>query len=304
MNKKMSSKFIVLLAVVGLMVGCSKKLMPPEVDETASETGSGASALSESSAGGGPGGSGGESGTIGSQGEREFGFIEEGSVGQNESFPNDMGSLESSSGNAGGGAGSPGDLGLGGGSGMDSGGTADFGNLPGNGSDSSFESGPWAGGSSGSGSFGSSGGSGSGSMGSGGSGSGGMGSGGMGEGMKEARLLPFQSSSELSDVHFYFDRHDLDDSSKKILQRNAEWMKQHPNVKVEIQGHSDERGTNNYNLGLGERRANSTKKYLTALGVDTSRLYVISYGEEKPFCMASGENCWWRNRRAHFLVSK
>jgi peptidoglycan-associated lipoprotein len=76
-------------------------------------------------------------------------------------------------------------------------------------------------------------------------------------------------------------------------------------LRVEIQGHSDERGTNNYNIALGERRANSTKKYLVAQGVDSNRVNIISYGEEKPFCtISSNENCWFLNRRAHFRVAR
>ncbi|MBI4383942.1 MAG: peptidoglycan-associated lipoprotein Pal [Nitrospinae bacterium] len=122
--------------------------------------------------------------------------------------------------------------------------------------------------------------------------------------MQEARMLPFQATTDLDDIHFAFDKYDLDDNSKKTLQKNAEWIKQHPGAKVEIQGHCDERGTNNYNLALGERRATATKKYLMALGVSEGQVYTISYGEERPFCHESNENCWWQNRRAHFMVSK
>lgn len=121
--------------------------------------------------------------------------------------------------------------------------------------------------------------------------------------LQVAKMLPFRQTRELDDVHFQFDKHDLDGISKSILQKNAQWLKQHPGVKLEIQGHADERGTNNYNLGLGERRAQSVKKYLMALGVSKDRLFAISYGEEKPFCLKNNENCWWQNRRGHFLVS-
>jgi len=119
----------------------------------------------------------------------------------------------------------------------------------------------------------------------------------------EARLLSFKSETKLQDIHFEFDRYDLDDRTKQVLQQNATWLRDNPNARVEIQGHCDERGTNNYNLGLGERRAIATKKYLVALGVDASRLYTISYGEEKPFCLESNEMCWHDNRRAHFMVA-
>ena len=120
----------------------------------------------------------------------------------------------------------------------------------------------------------------------------------------EARLFSYRSTAELKDVHFEFDRYDLDDRSKNVLSENASFMKDHPRVRVEIQGHCDERGTNNYNLALGQRRANSTKRFLKTLGIPETRMHVISYGEEKPFCAESNENCWWRNRRAHFLVAR
>ena len=121
---------------------------------------------------------------------------------------------------------------------------------------------------------------------------------------EEARLFSYRATAELKDVHFEFDRYDLDERSKNVLSENATFLKDHPSVRVEIQGHCDERGTNNYNLALGQRRANSTKRFLKSLGVPETRMHVISYGEEKPFCAESNENCWWRNRRAHFLVAR
>ena len=124
------------------------------------------------------------------------------------------------------------------------------------------------------------------------------------EKIQEARVIPdFKDEQQLQDIHFEYDRDKLDSQTKNILQANADWLKKNPNARVEIQGHADERGTNNYNLGLGERRALQTKKYLVNLGIDESRLYTISYGEEKPFCFDSNENCWWENRRAHFTVA-
>jgi len=124
------------------------------------------------------------------------------------------------------------------------------------------------------------------------------------EPLQEARVLPdFKDEQQLQDIHFEYDRDILDNSTKTILRANADWLKKNPSARVEIQGHADERGTNNYNLGLGERRALQTKKYLINLGIDESRLYTISYGEEKPFCFDSNENCWWENRRAHFTVA-
>ena len=124
------------------------------------------------------------------------------------------------------------------------------------------------------------------------------------EPLQEARMMQdFKDERQLQDIHFEYDRDVLDSRTKTILQSNAEWLKKNPNARVEIQGHADERGTNNYNLGLGERRALQTMKDMVSLGVDESRLYTISYGEEKPFCFDSNENCWWENRRAHFTVA-
>jgi peptidoglycan-associated lipoprotein len=123
-------------------------------------------------------------------------------------------------------------------------------------------------------------------------------------GIQESRMQSFKVSTNLKDIHFKFDKYDLDSDSRRILQGNAEFLKSNQGLHVEIQGHSDERGTNNYNLALGERRAHSTKKYLVSQGVDSSNVHIISYGEEKPFCFSSVETCWFQNRRAHFMVSK
>ena len=123
-------------------------------------------------------------------------------------------------------------------------------------------------------------------------------------GIQESRLQSFQSSSDLKDIHFKFDQYDLDNNSRAILERNADYLKHNLSLQIEVQGHCDERGTNNYNIALGERRAYSTKKYLVSQGVDSRRVHVISFGEEKPFCFDSNETCWHQNRRAHFMVSK
>lgn len=129
-------------------------------------------------------------------------------------------------------------------------------------------------------------------------------SGSMDSGIQESRLQSFQASSDLNDIHFEFDQYDLDNNSKAVLKENADYLKHNPSLHVEVQGHCDERGTNNYNIALGERRAHSTKKYLISQGVDSRRVHVISLGEEKPFCFDSNEACWHQNRRAHFMVSK
>ena len=88
-----------------------------------------------------------------------------------------------------------------------------------------------------------------------------------------------------------------------ILDKNASWLRENQEAKIVIQGHCDERGTNNYNLALSERRAQSTKTYLMALGIAGKRIATISYGEEKPFCLVHTKKCWMQNRRSHFLVT-
>ena len=127
---------------------------------------------------------------------------------------------------------------------------------------------------------------------------------GIDSGTQESRLQSFEESSELKDIHFKFDKYDLDNNSRAILKGNADYLKHNPGLQIEVHGHCDERGTNNYNIALGERRAHSTKTYLVSQGVNSKRVRVISFGEEKPFCRDSNETCWYQNRRAHFMVSK
>ena len=136
------------------------------------------------------------------------------------------------------------------------------------------------------------------------SGSGGSGGSGFGSGMDEARTLPFKDTSSLQDIHFKFDRNDLDEDSRATLRRNASYLKANSSAVIEVQGHCDERGTNNYNVALGERRAHSTKMYLVSQGVSARRIHTISYGEERPFCFDSNAACWQKNRRAHFRISE
>ena len=123
---------------------------------------------------------------------------------------------------------------------------------------------------------------------------------------KGARLsdLEFKTTSDLKDIHFKFDQYDLGDASREILNKNAIFLNtKSPIAKIEIQGHCDERGTNNYNISLAERRAKSTKIYLVSLGVDPKRIHTISFGEENPLCTENKEICWSKNRRSHFRVS-
>lgn len=99
-------------------------------------------------------------------------------------------------------------------------------------------------------------------------------------------------------VHFDYNKSDLHESDKAVLQRQAAWLQKYPAVRVQVQGNCDERGTREYNLALGARRASAVKDYLVSLGVSASRLETISYGKERPVCTQSTEDCWAQNRRA------
>jgi peptidoglycan-associated lipoprotein len=110
------------------------------------------------------------------------------------------------------------------------------------------------------------------------------------------------ASSPLKDVYFGFDRDDLDTAARETLRANADWLYNNPSATVQIEGHCDERGTNEYNLALGVRRAGGSKDYLVNLGVSADRLSTISYGKEIPACKESTEECWAKNRRARFVI--
>ena len=98
-------------------------------------------------------------------------------------------------------------------------------------------------------------------------------------------------------VHFAFNQYNVEDSDKGILGRQAAWLQKYPSVRVTIEGHADERGTREYNLALGARRANAVKEYLVSQGISTGRVETISYGKERPMCTESNEACWAQNRR-------
>jgi peptidoglycan-associated lipoprotein len=114
----------------------------------------------------------------------------------------------------------------------------------------------------------------------------------------------FVETSALRDVHFDFDRYEIRAQDKGVLDENANWLKSNSAAFLLIEGHADERGTNEYNLALGERRAKATRDHLVSLGIDGGRITVISYGEERPMCTERTETCWAQNRRAHFLVKQ
>jgi peptidoglycan-associated lipoprotein len=107
----------------------------------------------------------------------------------------------------------------------------------------------------------------------------------------------------LGDVYFDFDKADLTDAARERLARNGEFLRTHPEYEVTVEGHCDERGTNEYNLALGDRRASAARDYMGSLGLNAARLRTISYGEERPLCSVSAESCWSQNRRAHFVVT-
>ena len=115
---------------------------------------------------------------------------------------------------------------------------------------------------------------------------------------EEARMRAFVEEN----IHFDFDKYDLKPKAMMILDEKAAYLREHPEVRVLVEGHCDDRGTNEYNLALGDRRANSAKNYLVRSGVAESRITTISYGEEQPVCMEQTESCWWKNRRDAFQI--
>ena len=123
-------------------------------------------------------------------------------------------------------------------------------------------------------------------------------------GNQEARRQNYKETNDIQDIIFKFDKYDLDDESRAVLRNNVTYLKKNSMTAIEIQGHCDERGTNNYNIALGERRAQATKMYMVSQGISASRIHTISYGEEKPFCFDSNDACWLKNRRAHFKVDR
>jgi peptidoglycan-associated lipoprotein len=106
---------------------------------------------------------------------------------------------------------------------------------------------------------------------------------------------------EVRDAYFDYDKADLRADARTALSKTADFLKNYPQLKVTIEGHCDERGSTEYNLGLGDRRASAVKQFLVSSGISADRLSTVSYGKEKPFCMESNESCWQQNRRGHFV---
>lgn len=136
---------------------------------------------------------------------------------------------------------------------------------------------------------------------------GGAGGGGGGTGSGGAAIVPGSQqdleSATSNRVFFGFDRHDLTEEARATLQAQSAWLTKNPSVSVTIAGNCDERGTREYNLALGERRANAAKDYLVSLGVDAARLTTISYGKERPVALCSDESCWSQNRNSATTVN-
>lgn len=109
---------------------------------------------------------------------------------------------------------------------------------------------------------------------------------------------------DVQDAYFDLDRSDIRPDARDALSRTAQFLRTYPNVKVVIQGDCDERGSTEYNLGLGQRRADAAKQFLVSLGISADRMQTVSYGKEKPVCNEHTEECWQRNRRAHFAMTQ
>jgi peptidoglycan-associated lipoprotein len=120
--------------------------------------------------------------------------------------------------------------------------------------------------------------------------------------LQEGKTSATPGASPLKDIFFDFDRADLRGDARDTLRANADWLKSNPSTRVEIEGHCDERGTNEYNLALGAKRAQAARDYLVSLGIAGERLSTISYGEEIPVCREQAESCWRQNRRARFVI--
>jgi peptidoglycan-associated lipoprotein len=109
---------------------------------------------------------------------------------------------------------------------------------------------------------------------------------------------------EVRDAYFDFNKADIRSDARDALAKTADFLRNYPQVRVTIEGHCDERGSTEYNLALGDRRASAVKQYLISLGISADRLNTVSFGKEKPFCMQSTEDCYQQNRRGHFVRAK
>jgi peptidoglycan-associated lipoprotein len=116
-------------------------------------------------------------------------------------------------------------------------------------------------------------------------------------------LDQLNAEKPLDDAFFAYDSTDLNDAARAALQKNVEWLKRWTSTRIMVEGHADARGTNEYNLALGERRADVVRDYLVSLGLPTERVTTVSKGEEQPACSEDTESCWQQNRRGHFIIT-
>jgi peptidoglycan-associated lipoprotein len=116
-------------------------------------------------------------------------------------------------------------------------------------------------------------------------------------------LTELNAERPLDDVYFELDKSEIREDAKGRLQKDADWLKKWASTQVSVEGHCDSRGSAEYNLALGSRRATAVKEYLTNLGVPAGRLTVVSKGKEQPVCSENGESCWQQNRRGHFVIT-
>lgn len=116
-------------------------------------------------------------------------------------------------------------------------------------------------------------------------------------------LTDLNNEKPLGPAFFALDSAQLGDDARPVLQKNADWMKRWTSTKVMVEGHADSRGTAEYNLALGERRATAVRDYLVSLGIGADRVTIVSKGKESPFCTEESESCWQQNRRGHFVIT-
>lgn len=117
-------------------------------------------------------------------------------------------------------------------------------------------------------------------------------------------LEEINAENPLGDVFFEFDQSVVRDEARPLLQKNGDWLRRWTTTRITIEGHCDSRGSSEYNIALGDRRANAVKDYLVNLGVPAERVLTVSKGKEQPFCRDETENCWQQNRRGHFIVTR
>lgn len=119
----------------------------------------------------------------------------------------------------------------------------------------------------------------------------------------EAALMAARNMFLNEHIYFAFDKYNLDDMAQEVLMRKADFLRDNADIYITIEGHCDERGTNEYNLALGDRRAESAKSFLVDMGIEAYRISTVSYGEERPLCTQSNEECWSKNRRDQFVIN-